>query len=121
MSARAAIRRLGEIYGIDPSYVDIWGRLRRTPVATERALLAAMGADVGSERAVADSLREAEARPWRRMLAPVRVVAPPEPVEVTFTLPARLDGAAIDWTLTEETGAVHEGKANAAELEPVAA
>jgi 4-alpha-glucanotransferase len=119
MSARAPIRRLGQLYGIDPSYVDIWGKRRRTSLATERSLLEAMGADVGSERAVADSLREAEARPWRRMLAPVRVIAPPEPLAITFTLPARLDGAAIDWTLTEETGTVHEGKAKAEDLEPV--
>lgn len=109
MSGRDQIRRLGQLYGIDPGYTDFWGRRRRVPVATEHALLEAMGAVVGSQEDVADSLREANARPWRRMLAPVKVIAPPEPLAVTFTLPARLGGAAIEWTLSEEGGGVHQG------------
>lgn len=121
MSARDPIRRLGQLHGIDPSYTDFWGRRRRVSVATERALLEAMGANVGSEREVADSLREAEARPWRRLLAPVRVIAPPEPLEVTFTLPARLAGSAIEWTLAEQTGGVHQGTLRPDELEAVGA
>ena len=65
MSAREPIRRLGELYGIDSSYTDFFGKRRQVPLATERALLQAMGAAVGSAREIADSLREAEARPWR--------------------------------------------------------
>jgi 4-alpha-glucanotransferase len=110
MSARAPIGRVGELYGIDPSYTDFWGKRRRVPEATERALLEAIGVAVNSDRAIADSLREAEARPWRRMLAPVRVIAVPEPLEVTFTLPAGLGGATVDWTLIEEGGEAHEGR-----------
>jgi 4-alpha-glucanotransferase len=121
MSARDPIRRLGELYGIEPGYTDIWGKRRRVSAATQRALLEAMGAAVGSEREVVDSLREAEARPWRRMLAPVRVIAPPEPFEVTFTLPARLGGATVDWTLAEETGGVRQGRLIPDDLSAVAA
>jgi 4-alpha-glucanotransferase len=121
MSAREPIRRLGELYGIDPSYTDFFGKRRQVPLATERALLQAMGAAVGSAREIEGSLREAEARPWRRMLAPVRVLAAAEPPEVTFTLPARLAGATIDWTLAEETGVVHEGRLTPDELPEIAA
>jgi 4-alpha-glucanotransferase len=121
MSARDQISRLGQLYGIDPSYIDFWGRRRRVSVATERALLEAMGAAVGNEAEVAASLREAEARPWRRMLAPVRVIAPPEPLAITFTLPARLGNSAIEWTLLEETGQVHQGTLRPDELTPVGA
>jgi 4-alpha-glucanotransferase len=110
MRARDPIRRLGDLYGIDPGYTDFWGKRRRVPAATERALLEAIGVAVGSEREIAGSLREAEARPWRRMLAPVRVIAPPEPLEITFTLPAGLGRTTLDWTLAEETGGVREGK-----------
>ena len=104
-----------------PSYTDFFGERRQVPLATERALLQAMGAAVGSTREIEDSLREAEARPWRRMLAPVRVLAAPEPPEVTFTLPAHLGGATIEWTLAEETGVVHEGRLTPDELPEVAA
>ena len=121
MSAREPIRRLGELYGIDSSYTDFWGKRRRVSLATERALLTAMGVAVGSPREVEGSLREAEARPWRRMLAPVRVIAPPAPVEITFTLPARLGGATIDWTLAQQGGDVHEGKLNPDDLPVTAA
>jgi 4-alpha-glucanotransferase len=110
MSGRDPIRRLGELYGIDASYTDFWRKRRRVSPATERALLTAMGVAVGSPREVEDSLREAEARPWQRMLAPVRVVAAPEPLEITFTLPAKLGGSTIDWTLAHEGGDVHEGR-----------
>jgi 4-alpha-glucanotransferase len=120
MSARDPIRRVGALYGIDPSYTDFWGKQRRVPEATEHALLEAIGVAVGSEREVADSLREAEARPWRRMLAPVRVIAAPEPLEVTFSLPARLGGARVDWRLAEEGGEVHEGRLTPDDLPAVA-
>jgi 4-alpha-glucanotransferase len=110
MSGRDSIRRLGELYGIESSYTDFWRKRRRVSRATERALLAAMGVAVRSPREVEDSLREAEARPWRRMLAPVRVIAPPEPVEITFTLPARFAGTTIKWLLAQENGEVHEGR-----------
>jgi 4-alpha-glucanotransferase len=121
MSAGEPIRRLGELYGIDSSYIDFFGKRRQVPLGTSRALLQAMGAAVGSVRAIEDSLREAEARSWRRMLAPVRVIAPPEPPEITFTLPASLGGATIDWTLAEETGIAHEGRLMPDELPEVAA
>jgi 4-alpha-glucanotransferase len=121
MSAREPIRRLGELYGIDSSYTDFFGKRRQVPLATERALLQAMGAAVGSAREIADNLREAEARPWRRMLAPVRVIAAPEPAEVTFTLPASFGGATIDWALVAETGDVHEGRLIPDDLPAVAA
>jgi 4-alpha-glucanotransferase len=121
MSTRDPLRRLGELYGINSSYTDFFGKRRRVPTATEHALLRAVGAAVGSEREIADSLREAEARPWRRMLAPVRVIAAPEPLEVTFTLPAGLRGATLDWVLAEETGGVHEGRLTPDELPEVAA
>jgi 4-alpha-glucanotransferase len=121
MSAREPIRRLGELYGIDSSYADFFGQRRQVPLATECALLEAMGAAVGSAREIADGLREAQTRPWRRMLAPVRVIAAPEPPDVTFTLPAGLGGATIDWALAEETGRVHEGRLTPDELPAVAA
>jgi 4-alpha-glucanotransferase len=110
MRGRDPIRRLGELYGIASNYTDFWGKRRRVSGATERALLTAMGVAVDSPRDVEDSLRAAKARAWRRMLAPVRVIAPPEPVEITFTLPARLGGARVDWSLAHEGGEVHEGR-----------
>ncbi len=121
MSARAKLRRLGQLYGIESGYTDFWGRRRRVSAATERALLEAMGIAAGSEREIAASLREAAARPWRRLLAPVRVLAPPsDPLEVTFSLPRSHAGARVRWSLVEEAGGVHEGEAAIDDLPTVA-
>ncbi len=120
MSARAQLRRLGQLYGIEPGYTDFWGRRRRVSATTERALLEAMGIAAGSEHEIAASLREAAARPWRRLLAPVRVLAPPDPPEVTFSLPHGHAGARVRWSLVEEAGGVQEGEAAIEDLPAVA-
>lgn len=109
MAARDDLRRLASLYGIEPGYTDFWGKRRRVTRRTQRALLAAMGAGVDGEEAIAASLHEVEARPWRRMLSPVRVIAAHEPLEVTFSLPARLGGAVVRWRLEQEAGAGDRG------------
>lgn len=104
MAARDDLSRLAKLYGIEPSYTDFWGKRRRVTRRTQRALLAAMGAGVDGDAAIAASLHEVEAQPWRRMLSPARVVAATEPLEVTFSLPARLSGAVVRWRVEHETG-----------------
>ena len=121
MSAREPIRRLGELYGIDPSYTDFFGKRRQVPMATEHALLQAMGAAVGSAREIADSLREARGAAVAAHAGAGARHRTARAAEVTFTLPAGLGGATIDWALSEEAGGVHEGRLTPDELPEVAA
>ena len=91
------------------------------PLATVRALLEAMGVAVGSAREVADSLREAEARPWRRMLAPVRVIA--SPARSTYVHAAGAAGGADDRldACPKRAARRHEGRLTPDTLTAVAA
>ena len=111
MGAREDLRRLAKLYGIEPGYTDFWGKRRRIPDATARVLLQAVGAVVASPEEIAASLREAEARGWRRMLEPVQVSLASQPLEVALSLPDRSGGARVRWRLVEEEGAGHAGEA----------
>lgn len=70
----AHLARLAELCGILPEYLDIRGRRHVTAAATQRALLAAMGVDAGSDAVIQAGIIEREERSWRRPLAPVQVV-----------------------------------------------
>jgi len=111
MAKDQQLERLARLYGIEPGYTDFYGKHRQVPAETERALLAVMGAAVDTPAEIAASLEEVEQRPWRRMLAPVRVASSSAPVDVTFTLPAGRSGAALEWRVIDEQGAAHEGRA----------
>ncbi|HYG87415.1 MAG TPA: 4-alpha-glucanotransferase [Azospirillum sp.] len=102
--------RLADLVGIEPFYHDIWGNRRETSRDTQVALISAMGLDVGSDEAIARSLRTVEERAWRRMLPPVLVLDEGAPLAVPVSAPVGLGDAALIWTLTEEQGAEHRGE-----------
>ncbi|TVQ54314.1 MAG: alpha-D-glucose phosphate-specific phosphoglucomutase [Rhodobacteraceae bacterium] len=96
-----ALDRLAALKGVASSWRDIEGVEHWTPPETKRALLAAMGVAAGSDTEVAESLREAEARP-RRL-----------PTEWVIDAGARADLPAPDgaeWRLEREDGGVEEGR-----------
>ncbi len=97
--------RLASLAGIEESYWDIFGTFHETTTDAKVSILSAMGFDAGSERALADSLREFEERPWRRTLEPVYVVGhngggPP----VRLSLPESLWKEEIIWKVGLEDG-----------------
>ncbi|MFZ5961417.1 4-alpha-glucanotransferase [Thalassococcus sp. BH17M4-6] len=87
--------------GILPGFTDVTGQARQTPARTQRALLAAMGVDAGTEAACRDALAEMAARdgalpPWHV----ARVGRRPD-----IVLP---DDA--EWQITREDGRTHAGR-----------
>jgi 4-alpha-glucanotransferase len=119
MASKSDLDRLAELYGLEPSYTDFYGTHRHTPDATQRTLLAAMGIAANTDAEVADSLREARTREWRRMVEPVRILTSSEPLVVDINLPARSSATSIEWRLGAEDGMVHEGRAPLDDLEVV--
>src|SRR3546814_10382971 len=71
---RSALDRLAAHYGIVPAYDDIWGRTHAASKETKRALLAAMGAAVGSDAEAEASLAAMRNAACGRLLPPVVVV-----------------------------------------------
>jgi 4-alpha-glucanotransferase len=117
MAQPSDLDRLAALYGLEPSYRDFFGNHRHTPDPTQRTLLGAMGVAAATEAEMAESLREAKLREWRRMLEPVRIVTSSEPSAVDFSLPVRSAGTSIEWRLVAEDGTVREGRKALDDLE----
>ena len=107
MSEATPLDQLADAYQIEPAYHDIWQRRHETSAETKRALLAAMGAPVESDRAIAaslDAITTAAAGQWVPGLLIRRQDTP-------LTLPVltgRQQGR-LAWTFCTEEGAIHQG------------
>ena len=108
--------RLAERVGIEPFFHDIWGNRTEVSPEAKRALITALGHAAGNEAEIAASLAEVERAPWRRLAPPVLVVGEDEAIEPPLTIFDSEIGTPAIWTLTEETGTVHQGEARPAEL-----
>ena len=116
MTQQDALAQLAALYGIASEYHDIWGNLRHTGEATQRALLNAMGVVLDGD--LSNILAEHEARPWRSVLPPVWVAraadgAPAVPV----VFPSDYGAADYRWILAREDGRREEGLFQPAGLE----
>ena len=97
----SALRALADRVGIIDEYVDQTGKERRvTSDRTRRALLTAMGFEVATERAAAESLDNLREREGRRLLPPVRVTTNAG-ASVAVTLPRAWTSRA-DWEVELE-------------------
>ena len=114
------LERLAGRAGIAESYWDIFGGFHETSPQTNRALLAAMGFDVGSEAALAASLKDLEERDWRRRLAPVSVLrqGTARPA-VRLALAEAVGDETLRWQVRLEEGAMVEGEFRPGDLEQV--
>ena len=105
-----ALARLAAAYGIEPRWHDIWGRTHEVPVATLRALLAAMHVQADDDAQVQRSLDDRESAPLRAPLPPVLVVREAAlPAQTVLWLPEQSDRDPIAWQLVEESGAQSRG------------
>lgn len=117
---RPSLRRLAELLGIEPEYVDQTGRVRRpTSDATRIQLLRAMGYEAESEEEAAAALASIERDAAEELLPPARVI--PMHVLGHATVRLRLPPAAagrVAWLLTLESEdggtATSSGNADAA-------
>ena len=110
------LRELAERYGIVSEYHDIWGQRHETPDQTRRAILEAMGVQVGSADALRRALADCEEAPWRALCDPVRVARVEEPPGCwSIRMPAQEQedrSIVLSWSVRDETGAVRQsGKA----------
>ena len=111
-----ALARLAAAAGIEHGYWDALGTWRGLADDTAAALLRALGLDPAGD--LAEQARALEEGATARLLPPVLVVRvsadPAAPCVVPLSLPQRLCGAALRWTLTLESGATMQGEAKPA-------
>lgn len=101
-----ALQALAEAMGILPEWHDVAGNRQVTSPDTQRALLAAMGLDAGSEAAAAEALSVMRVAAAARRL-PEEVVCA---ADQELRLPLADDGGTA-WQLTLEDGSLREGRA----------
>jgi len=97
--------RLARLAGIEESCWYISGSFHETTSEAKLSILSAMGFDTGSEQALADSLREFEERPWRRILEPVHVIRRNgSEIVIPVSLPRALWEKELSWIILLEDG-----------------
>ncbi|MBM1170413.1 malto-oligosyltrehalose synthase [Microvirga arabica] len=101
----ALLERMAALVGISSDYSDAFGKRVETGSGTRKALLAALGLDVSSEKGAQESLGRLE-----------HLKAGPVPAVMTVEAgaPARIKlrsaAVASTWSLIEEGGTTHEGR-----------
>ncbi|MCP5366171.1 MAG: 4-alpha-glucanotransferase [Hyphomicrobiales bacterium] len=118
MDTTASLDRLAELAGVQNSYWDVHGVLHQTTRDTKRNILAALGFQVETATAVAQSLARFEAGPWRRGLEPVQVLRTGghEGLRLHPALPAVARKGRLRWWITLEQGRTLMGEAAVADL-----
>jgi 4-alpha-glucanotransferase len=106
VQSHEALAELAELYGLQLDYWDAGGTQRRPGDEAIVAVLAALGAPVGSAADLPDAVRERRRRVWGRLAGPVAAVMAGEPAEIPLRVPAWATGGARA-TLVREDGSEH--------------
>ncbi|HRB82436.1 MAG TPA: hypothetical protein PK614_09280, partial [Nitrospira sp.] len=104
------LRLLASRAGISPEYHDIAGTLHVTSDETRRAILSAMGFQVGSGAVLSQELTALDEAPWQQPCDPILILQQGDgPTQWTFR-PALEEGeeqhVAVAWSLTDEKGTI---------------
>src|SRR5579863_4851833 len=98
------LRRLAELNGVQPSFIDAAGKRRFASPEALSALLNAFGLPAKNETEVQDSLRATRLRPFWQGIEPAVVVWEQRPRKISFHLPAKLAGKRVHARLHVEDG-----------------
>jgi 4-alpha-glucanotransferase len=120
---KSRLDALADRFGIEASYRDASGKIRKTSEETKRLLLSAVGVDSSSDAAIAEAIQRMERGAWDRMLEPAYVVSMDhaQPVAIELSLPLERSATTqqagtIDWILHLEEGGKKQGQAEVQSL-----
>jgi 4-alpha-glucanotransferase len=116
---QAAIEKLAEVIGIEPSYRDTEGHIQHTSPGSKRGVLQSMGFDLYSENAIHAALHQREEVDWHHLVAPATVfrrLAGTTP-SLTVTLPDALLSRSMDWCVEPEGSSMFAGTLMPASLD----
>jgi len=103
MTETELLAQLSELAGILPEYIDNWQQKNSPSIATQRAILTAMGLDISTKKSIEAAIKNYQLRPWRSVLEPVRVLRNSSHW-VRLTLPESFTQAEFSWQLQLEDG-----------------
>lgn len=96
------IERLAAWRGIQPDYVDAWGKPASVDVQSKARILAAMGYPIDDDAAVEDMMAAEVKHVWTRVLPPVQVHRQNDTYQLVLYVPQPQANQQIRWQLTTE-------------------
>jgi len=108
VQALRQLRRLAELNGVWPSFVDSANQRQFASPEVLAAVLQALGVPAGNEKEVRESLREGRLRPYRQGIEPVTVAWEKSTAKIVVHFPRKLVKRPIKVRLRFENGQVEE-------------
>lgn len=104
---------LAGLYGIETSYLDIWGNTHHADHYTIKSLLEAMDVKAGSWEECENSIREYQIKKVDRGIAPTLTYFEGlDHITALMAIPADDPWTQLSWQIVEETGKKHSGVFN---------
>lgn len=99
------LQQLAQLFGIQTSYKDVFGKVHRVSPEVLLAVLKARGAEIARLKQVQGAIRKRQLEIWERALEPVIVAWDNKPFGIQFRLPAEKCGGILNLRLQLENGA----------------
>ncbi|MBM0103965.1 4-alpha-glucanotransferase [Steroidobacter sp. S1-65] len=111
------IRQLAQLHGIADSYLDFRGRPKEVSVASQTAILSALGIEAADDAAAEDAIHQYQTRRWTGFVPPAVVAAEGQPIAVSIAVPVDLAAKRVDWNVQLESGEPRSGTAQLSKLQ----
>jgi len=117
-SYEKALERAATLWGIVPSFWDIFGTQHFTTPEIAKAILGSMGVPVDSKESIDQAAREHLWRDWNTLVPATSVVTRPV-TAITLSVPQGLSLGIVSWEISTESGSRFVGRYRLAGAEPV--
>ncbi|KKO45088.1 4-alpha-glucanotransferase [Arsukibacterium ikkense] len=104
------IKQLAALAGLQDSYVHAQGHTEHIALADQQAILAAMGYDLSSSKAIAQQTARLQQQPWHEVIAPVQVLAAEATVTVRLQQAAAVACSHWQWQIVTEQQQTFSGE-----------
>ena len=98
-----ALERAATLWGIVPSFWDIFGTRHFTTPEIAKAILGSMGVPVESKESIDGAVEERLCEDWNR-LVPATLVAGNPVTAIALSVPKELAGGVVSWEISTESG-----------------
>ena len=104
-SYQDALDHAAALWGIEPQFWDIWGRVHVTSAETKQSILRAMGVAADTQEQLEQAIAERAARERARLVPPCLVLSESErPRQIPLRAPPEFAGAPVDVEIRHEDG-----------------
>ena len=117
-SYEKALERAATLWGVVPSFWDIFGNKHFTTPDIAKPILAAMGVPVETRETIDDAVEQRLWEEWNRIVPATLVVSGPMS-SIALNVPSELADAVVSWEIPAESGARCVGRHRLAGTEPI--